>query len=606
MSSSQLLLSDFALPSGYILQGYTISRILVEDAYSLSYLAVDNVQQTEVVLVEYLPRSLAQRDQDTYHIKPKSIDSKKEYEWGLSHYLSDADDLVGINHPNIVNVRTCFKALNTVYMVTDRIAGVTLDSYVQDVKDKKLSESEVRSLLIPLLDGLHTIHSAGHIHSDLTPFNILITGDSRKPVITELGNASHLFRHHMNEITLTVSPGYSPYELYYANDKQGEWTDIYAMGCILYRLISGSTPDSSASRLTGIADHNQDPLVSVFRIMAKAENTVYSKQLLSAIDHAIQLRKIDRPQTVSQWCDELGIQTNAVVKINDTSAASTGDLRISGLSVSTDVVSSNERTGVDFNGLTQLHYAERESKFKPYALISTVVTALLVTLVGSYFYFTQSETADKLAFEVQQKLTVPVETSSSEESLDVSGLLNPSSGKVILLSQQIKVEPVAITTFSNIIQGGNRFDTAIQYRHVITLRDIIRTNNVLPSVQIIAVNNSTDMAIRKTEEGSTSAEKTANGTKSQNQQRLNITKVTKKNRNVKTRQQYQREWVAKQKRKNVPKKKTKEQYQKEWAVKQSKLRKRAEWKKRKEHLKKVKTRKTTEALEKGFLADSEW
>ncbi|MEE9303919.1 MAG: hypothetical protein V3U84_09040, partial [Thiotrichaceae bacterium] len=220
--------------------------------------------------------------------------------------------------------------------------------------------------------------------------------------------------------------------------------------------------------------------------------------------------------------------------------------------------------------------------------------------------FTQSETADKLAFEVQQKLTVPVETSSSEESLDVSGLLNPSSGKVILLSQQIKVEPVAITTFSNIIQGGNRFDTAIQYRHVITLRDIIRTNNVLPSVQIIAVNNSTDMAIRKTEEGSTSAEKTANGTKSQNQQRLNITKVTKKNRNVKTRQQYQREWVAKQKRKNVPKKKTKEQYQKEWAVKQSKLRKRAEWKKRKEHLKKVKTRKTIEALEKGFLADSEW
>ncbi len=712
--NSQPLQSGSALPIDYIFQDYKIIKVLTEDDYSISYLATEQTQNTKVILVEYLPRSLSQRDSTTYHITPKTLLSKQAFEWGLSEYREEIYDLININHPNIINVTSYLEAHNTAYKVIDAIDGVTLEQYAQGTP---LSEAEIRSLIEPLLNGLEAIHASGHIHSDLTPSHILIQDEISKPVITHLGDPSHIFRHHEKEISLMVSPGYSPCEHYYANDQQGAWTDIYALGCILYRLISGITPHSSASRLTGIADHNKDPLIPASEIVQKVGAHTYSKQLLSAIDHAIQLQSRDRPQTINEWKDKLGIQTDPVIEIDNESLISSSfdnsDLSISGVPTIPEIFSPSKELAINFEAISQPSPEENQSKLKRFALMATFASAILASLVGSYHYFTQPQTQSELAktrnihatnsqppTELSQIETIepsieyldePVIDSNisqtiSPEELALEPTINPSSNEkleellivpplestteisdyeedplipestleissintemeneeeltplwlldVPLVIDELSLQPFEdafianeIMTLPIILRYANEPDAEVEQTEIVTLTNLISTPHEVPNIVITTAITPTAQAVATTSQQPTKTATeaiTSNMTQKvasvvgNNHQRKPISHPqprrihhtnkhrNNKNRNRKTRQQYQNEWIAEQRRKKSQGK-TKQQYQKEWTAKQNQLRKRAEWKRKKEHLKKVKIRKTVQQIEKGLLDDKDW
>jgi serine/threonine protein kinase len=288
-----------ALPKGYKLEHYHIIQTLAEDNMSLTYLA-STAQQEIVTIVEYLPKHLALRDKNNNRVLLKGPNCKYDYEWGLSHYHHEINALMAIEHPNINTIQACINANNTLYKICAYINGSTLQAYAQN---KKFTENEIIMLLEPLLASLSTIHQAGYLHGDLTPSTIALEHDSQQPIITHLGTPKNLFLGHKNSPQPSPT-NYTAYEQHHDTKKQGVWTDIYAIGAILYQLTTGIVPTPSIMRInTTLKQNTNDPLVPARLI---AQNN-YSVRFLTAIDHALQLSVTQRPPSIKAWEEELSI-----------------------------------------------------------------------------------------------------------------------------------------------------------------------------------------------------------------------------------------------------------------------------------------------------------
>jgi serine/threonine protein kinase len=293
-----------ALPIGYILNKqyypYRIEKILGSGGFGITYQAYDQTLNCLVALKEYLPNDLVVRDFGNLNIYPKSSSDGENFNWGLRCFMQEAQTLAQFNHPNIVRIRTFFEELNTAYIVMDYEKGDSLDSLIQD--GETAEENEIETILKPLLDGLALVHEAKFLHRDIKPANIYIRSQDNSPVLLDFGSARYDVSSRSRSITAIVTPGYAPFEQYESKGTmQGAWTDIYAMGAVLYRLISAKSPPEASERAGAIMRNQPDPLIPAVKI-GKGR---YSKHLLEAIDWALKINETERPQTIAAWREKL-------------------------------------------------------------------------------------------------------------------------------------------------------------------------------------------------------------------------------------------------------------------------------------------------------------
>jgi len=301
-----------ALPEDYKLHWYVIKNVLGRGGFGITYLAIDTNLDRKVAIKEFLPSDLCYRD-DTDSVNPMEADSKSQYDWGLERFISEAQTLAKFEHPNIVRVIAVFKENNTGYMVMNYEEGDELQALLN--KRKTLEENELIRILFPLLDGLEKIHNAGFIHRDIKPQNIMLRADG-SPILIDFGSARQALGGKTKTLTTLVSPGYAPFEQYYSKgDKQGPWTDIYALAATLYRCISGIAPLSAVDRSEGIVHGTGDYFVNT----AELGKGKYSEQFLNAIDKGLNFKPEDRPQSIAEWRNDLkGVkQSEQTIKKNE-------------------------------------------------------------------------------------------------------------------------------------------------------------------------------------------------------------------------------------------------------------------------------------------------
>jgi serine/threonine protein kinase len=96
-----------------------------------------------------------------------------------------------------------------------------------------------------------------------------------------------------------ITPEYSPSEQYTIRGNKGIWTDIYAIGAVLWRAISGNNPPDAYDR--NQINEEPDPLHPAIELGQGR----YSENFLKAINWALSILAKDRPQTIQEFQDML-------------------------------------------------------------------------------------------------------------------------------------------------------------------------------------------------------------------------------------------------------------------------------------------------------------
>ncbi len=277
-----------ALPQGQRLQEYELVRVLGFGGFGMTYLGFDHNLDKAVAVKEYLPSDIATRTGDN-SVAPQASQFRDDFEWGLDRFLDEARTLARFDHRHIIKVHRFFEAHGTAYIVMEYAEGETLSAYLE--RKWTLKEAELKAILYPLLDGLEVVHGADFLHRDIKPGNIIIRDEDNSPVLLDFGSARQAMGARSRSVTSIITPGYAPIEQYSSRGDQGQWTDIYALGGVCYRALTGQVPDDATDRM------RDDPLIPVSERCAGQ----VSAEFLSAIDWALAVDEGDRPQSIVEW-----------------------------------------------------------------------------------------------------------------------------------------------------------------------------------------------------------------------------------------------------------------------------------------------------------------
>ena len=277
-----------ALPEGTRLQEFELRRFLGAGGFGIAYLGWNAELDIPVAIKEYLPSDCAIRER-SLSVAPKSAADEDVFEWGLDRFLEEARVLARFRHRSIVQIYRFFRAHGTGYIAMEYVEGQTLSEWLKG--REPLSETEVRGILLPLLDGLEEVHRAGVMHRDIKPGNIMLRDEDGSPVLLDFGAARQTVMAKSRSVTAILTPGYAPVEQYSEKGKQGPWTDIYALGALCHRMLAGEVPEEASNR---IFDDPLEPLEETCRGRG-------SPEFLRAVDWALRVRQEDRPQSLGEW-----------------------------------------------------------------------------------------------------------------------------------------------------------------------------------------------------------------------------------------------------------------------------------------------------------------
>ena len=283
-----------ALPSGHLLEGYELQQVLSAGRYGLKYLALDRDKGQSVAIREYLPDGLALRQEQA--VEPRSSAAKADFDLGLARFMDIARAQLRIRHPNMAGAQKWFEANGTAYMVMDYVEGETLAALL--ARRQTLPEAELSGIARRILQPLEELHDLGFLHQDIRPGGIVIQADG-SPLLLEPGlgrqtggAARQTFGDRAKGSDMGApAAGYAPLEQYSGRLRLGPWTDIYALGALMYHCATGQPPPDAPSRVV------QDELVAA----TKASRDRYDARLLAAIDAALAIMPGMRPSSIPAW-----------------------------------------------------------------------------------------------------------------------------------------------------------------------------------------------------------------------------------------------------------------------------------------------------------------
>lgn len=344
-----------ALPIGFELNNYRLVAVLGVGGFGITYKAHDLFLDRYVAIKEYLPNEFAMRQGVTVH--PKSTVDREDFDWGLMRFLDEAKTLAKFQHRNVVRVQRFFEHNQTAYIVMDYEEGESLDRLLAE--HGTLSETQLRSVLLPIVEGLREVHEAGILHRDIKPSNIYIRRSDESPVLLDFGAARQALGRKSKSLTAVASAGYSPPELYETDAEQGPWTDIYGLSALCYRAISGKPPVEAPRRQSTLLRGRPDPLPQLAGSKAAEEYTV---PLLEAVDAGLRVIETQRPQNLEAWA---GLLERVSPSLTDATASV---LRVDALAAQDKV------NGTDAN------------HGRLWRMILGIVLLVIVSGVGLYFW----------------------------------------------------------------------------------------------------------------------------------------------------------------------------------------------------------------------------
>jgi serine/threonine protein kinase/tetratricopeptide (TPR) repeat protein len=172
-------------------------------------------------------------------------------------FRNEVRAVAGLDHPHIVMVYDFGEVDEAVERASEGAFTKGTPYLAMELADRgslnrvrgRMRWYQVREVLLSLLDGLAHAHARGVIHRDIKPGNVLI-GEGRAGVkLTDFGLAHAVEREieqRVNEDFRAGTPAYMAPEQFHGSWRDyGPWTDLYALGCLTYSVVTGRPPFDS-------------------------------------------------------------------------------------------------------------------------------------------------------------------------------------------------------------------------------------------------------------------------------------------------------------------------------------------------------------------------
>ena len=190
---------------------------------------------------------LAARADDVYHkqVALKILRFGFESEELVQRFKREREILAQLEHPSIARLLDGGTTGDgRPFLVMEYVAGTPIDRYCAE---GKLSVEEKLKLFGRVCQAVHFAHRHLIVHRDLKPANILVTAES-EPKLLDFGIAKLLGSDSLPLTLLTTAPGQTPMTPAYASPEQMRGdrittaSDIYSLGVLLYKLLTGAAP----------------------------------------------------------------------------------------------------------------------------------------------------------------------------------------------------------------------------------------------------------------------------------------------------------------------------------------------------------------------------
>jgi serine/threonine-protein kinase len=184
----------------------------------------------------------------------------------LQRFFNEARATSLIRHPGIVEVFDCgVDANGRAYIVMEHLEGETLGDRLR--RTRKLPWVEATAIAGQVADALGAVHKKRIIHRDLKPENIFLVGDAAAVKVLDFGVAKLQVLDAPIRLTirgmLMGTPEYMSPEQCKGSEDIDHRADIYALGCILFEMLSGNPPFTTSNVQELMAAHMFRPAPSL-------------------------------------------------------------------------------------------------------------------------------------------------------------------------------------------------------------------------------------------------------------------------------------------------------------------------------------------------------
>lgn len=249
---------------------------------------------------------------------PRTADNVKTSR-RLAAMLEEARSLASLNHPGIVTVLEVVADDDLCMIVSDFLDGPNLNEWMFE---RRISWQQSVEIAAHIADALAFAHAQSTVHRDLKPANIILVDrvEGLRPVLVDFGLAINEAAADRGRVGVVAgTPNYmAPEQARGHGHRIDGRTDIYALGVVLYRLLSGSLPFTSPS-ISEVMRQVQEDVPppprklnrevpsEAERICLKAMARDIEERYTTAADMAIDLRAMLASQS-SSMSDTVEIQ----------------------------------------------------------------------------------------------------------------------------------------------------------------------------------------------------------------------------------------------------------------------------------------------------------
>ena len=222
------------LSQGVLLQGrYRILRQIGGGGMGVVYLAEDaRLAGRRCAIKEMSPAQLAPQDRN----------------WAINTFRQEAQILANLSHPGLTGVNDFFPEGGNWYLVMDYVEGETLEGRLERARGGHLPLDEAMNIARQLCNVLEYLHGQSKpvVFRDLKPGNVMITPQGEVKLI-DFGIA-RFFKPGQTRDTMSMgTPGYAAPELYGGLGQSDPRTDVYSLGALLLRMVTGYDPITAAT-----------------------------------------------------------------------------------------------------------------------------------------------------------------------------------------------------------------------------------------------------------------------------------------------------------------------------------------------------------------------